>query len=506
MTTHFRLKWAIAILLFIVFGFISGCVSSSDTRTPRQKFSDGVKQGLAIQDLKKAGKAEKQYLLSIYASLKNKQYNNAINQAENLKSAHPNDEDLFYLQGIAYFGKNDLASAQSYFEKTISMNHNRGDAYYYSAQMFFKLDKPKKALDAINTAINNKKTAFQLMNQEKLRFGGNWSVEGRRASLFYLRALIHNDLGQKDNALSDIDTAISISPYESASHFEFRGELYFFKSKFIQAYKDFQKALELNPTMGNPWQYMGLIDTFMGRYDKAVVNYNKAVELEPDRLSDVLGDLGLTYWLKGDKNTAMEAMGKAIRKNPDYSMYYHLAYFQHLMGNPAQARKNFKKAEQLEPRILNTKSYVLSELLPKNSHIHKFSLQEYETAKKYLGTGNTATANTKKNTTPILTITSLTLEPDPVPVNTAFDIKIKFNIDIPGAGNNRLPIAYYFKFYKNKKLVSTSKEVTIDIINGKVKSRIRHMDPIPQTGIFTITAVITHKQMTDKKSVLLTIE
>ncbi len=501
MTTHSKFKLVIAILLFIVFGFISGCVSSNDSRSAEKK----IQERIMSQPLNDAGQAG--YLTPVYQSLKDKQYNTAINQAENLKSAHPNDADLFYLQGIAYYKKNDPTSALRYFEKTISINSKRGDAYYYLAVMYFRLDKSKKALNSINTAINNEKTAFQLMNQEKLRHRGDWTVEGRRANLFYLRALINEDLGKNDAALSDVDTAISTSPYKSPAHFKTRGNLYFFKkSNFYLAYNDFQKAVEIDPEDGFTWHYLGLIDSYMGRYDKAIFNLNKAVELEPDRLMEALGDAGVAYWLKGDKSSALKAIGEVIRKKPNYDMYYHLAYFQHLMGNPVQARINFKKAEQLESGILNIYSWKLAEQLPKSLPSYHFYQQEYETAKKYLGAGEIATVNTRKNTTPTLKITSLTLEPDPVPVNTIFDIKINFKPDIPGAGNNKFPIVFYFKIYKNNKKLFTSKDITIDSFNGKTNSWTQHMNPVPVKGGYSIKTFVKYKKLLAEKNITLTIK
>jgi len=114
-------------------------------------------------------------------------------------------------------------------------------------------------------------------------------------------------------------------------------------------------------------------------------------------------------------------------------------------------------------------------------------------------------ATTSKNTTPTLKITSLTLDPDPVPVNTAFDFKIKFKIDLPGAVNNKIPTSFYFKIYKNKKKLFTSKNISFDSINGKTKSWIHHMEPVRKAGVYEIVT-FKYKELFDKKSITLTIE
>ncbi len=122
-----------------------------------------------------------------------------------------------------------------------------------------------------------------------------------------------------------------------------------------------------------------------------------------------------------------------------------------------------------------------------------------------LGKGEVA-ANTNHNRTPTLKIISLTLDPDPVPVNTAFDFKIKFKIDLPGAENNKLPTNFYFKIYKNKKKLFTSKDISFDSFNGKTKSWKQHMEPVRKAGVYKIITFVKYKELFDKKSITLTIK
>jgi tetratricopeptide (TPR) repeat protein len=495
--TMIKLKQAMNILVLITLIFICGFVSSNESGGGELKIRDRI-MSYPLNNNGQAG-----YLAPVYNSLKDKQYNDAINQIETLKSAYPNDEDLYYLQGIACFGKYELLTALRSFERTITMNNNRGDAFYYKALMLKKLDKQDLALDAINAAFN-KNAAVQLKNQEQLRFGGEWTVEGRRATLFFLRAVIHKSLRHLDNALNDVNTAISISPYQSSSHFKVRGEISFLKKEYDLALKDFEKATGLNPQEGLTWSLMGIINLYNGNYDKAIIQFNKAVEINRDIYNFALANSAIAYWLKGNKNLALEAMGGAIGKKPAAQMYYHLAYFHHLMGNKIQARLNFQKAEQFKSNILEIRSLSLKQP-PKNSPTYTFYQQEYQVAKKYLGAGETVTI-TSKNRTPTLKITSLKLEPNPVPVNTAFDIKIKFKPDIPHLGNKRIPTLFYFKIYKNNKRLFTSKDISFDVFNGKIKSWKQHMDPVSRAGVYEIKVFVKHKEIIDKKSIKLKIK
>jgi len=502
--TDYPLKQASTVLFLFILLLTWGCASSNDHRTIEQKIQDSVYRSIAEDILEKTGNADKEYLLPVYVAMKKKEYNSVINQAESLKSEHPNDEDLYYIQGVAYYEKGDYASALRYFEKTVSMNSNRGEAFYYKAVMLHQLDKPEPALNAITTAINNKNTVFQLMNQDQLRVGQDWTVEKCKARMFYLRAVINQSLRQRDNALSDINKAISFLPYIDDALLATRGEIYFYKNQYTLAYNDFQEVIKANSEDASPWELMGRIDTYRGHYDAAAIKFNKAAELEPERYSYALGLAGVAYWLKGDQNAAMESMGNGISKEPSFNMYFHLAYFHHLMGNRSQAQINFKKAEQLYPDVLSWSAYKQAKLLPKNSGIYTFYQQELKTAKTYLGANQTATANT--NRTPTLKITSLTIDPDPVSVNTPFDIKISYQPDIPGAGYNELPIVFYFKIYKNKKAIFTSEEVTLNCLNGNKRPWKHHMDPVSRTGTYEVKAFVKYKNISDSKSITLAIK
>ena len=176
------------------------------------------------------------------------------------------------------------------------------------------------------------------------------------------------------------------------------------------------------------------------------------------------------------------------------------------MGNKTQARENFRKAQQLEPEILKMRSWRLTNLIPQNAPTYNFFQHEYETAQKYLGTGNAVANNVDQTRTPTLKITSLSFDPDPVRVNRAFDIKISIKPDIPGAGKNKLPIIFYFKIYKNQKKLFTSQNITIETFNGRGKSWTYHMNPVPKAGAYKIVTFVKYKGIVDQKSIPLTIE
>lgn len=325
-------------------------------------------------------------------------------------------------------------------------------------------------------------------------------MEDEGHPFFFMRVVINKSLGHLNNALSDINTAISLSPYQSSSHFEARGDLYFLKTEYSLAYNDFIKTVALDPEKGHAWFAMGGINLYNGSYDQAITNFNKAVKINPDRYNSALANSAIAFWIKGEKNSALEALGGAITKKPSAHMYYHLAYFHHLMGNSAQALANFQMAEQLKPNILKLRSQIL-ERPPRTSPTYKFYQQEYKTATQYLQAGNTTADNTHKNISSDLKITDLYYEPNPLPVNTAFDVICRFQPDIPQMGNNTIPVIFYFKIYRGSKLLFTSKRYTINTRNNKVKKWVQHMNAISKKGTYQFKSFVKYKEFSDNKSI-----
>lgn len=332
--------------------------------------------------LKKAGKKDKAYLIPIYYALQEREYNNALSQIESLDYTYPNNEDLYYLEGLAYLKKNHLSKALNSFNKCIAINQNRGDAIFYKSFVLKKLDRFGAALSAINKAINIDDTPSLLVYQESLsNKGNNWTEEGREAILYFTRATIYKSLMQYDIALDDINKAISISPKEDYYYYGLKGQIYFITQEYSVAYKNLQKAISINSNEWGPWNLMGTIDLYSGKHYQAIKHFKKADELNFES-SDSSTNLGLAYWLAGERNMALESMGAAIVKKPNADLYFHLANFHHIMKNKAQAGIFFKKAQQLEPNILSVRTN-LSKMPPQDSPLYAFYKEEIKAAKKY---------------------------------------------------------------------------------------------------------------------------
>jgi len=127
------------------------------------------------------------------------------------------------------------------------------------------------------------------------------------------------------------------------------------------------------------------------------------------------------------------------------------------------------------------------------------------TAKDYLEVKKPPASTPKTNTVPAILISDVRLEPDPVPVNQAFDFHVKFKADIPGSADDKIATLFYFQVLQNNKILFPSKSYSIKVNNGEITTRTQHMTPVPAKGVYTIKVFVKYKELLAEKSIKLRI-
>ena len=499
MTPFFKANKAIIIIFLFILLFTGGCVNSNDTKSPLQQVIDSTNEFL----LKHAGKADESDLKPIYAALSKKQYDAAIKKCEKLREKHPDDNNIYLLEGYAYGRKGNYSSSIDRFSHIIDSDKTRGDAYYFRAESYQASRKAKKGLDDLSKALENKETPAQLVKLHKGIGYQNYTVETSKRLIYEVKFMAHRQLKEIKLALDSLDKAIMHEPTYSPLY-GFKGGIYLGLQKDDLAYKEFEKVIEINPKDSAAWNMLGLINFFRGDYNRATAQCQKANQLNPENMT-FLSNLASSYWLQGSRIKAFETMEKVLKGKPSLTDFYYLAYFHHLTGNQDKALTYFKKSLELNPDILKIRKAWLTRP-PASSPTRKFYQDQFKTAKIYIETGKTPKAISHENRAPSLEITSFTLEPDPVPVNQPFDFKVRFKADIPGSENKKIATAFYFKVIQNNKTLFTSKSYPIKVNNGKINNRTQHMNAVPARGEYTIRAFINHKKLQAEKSITLTIK
>jgi tetratricopeptide (TPR) repeat protein len=230
---------------------------------------------------------------------------------------------------------------------------------------------------------NEKDVKFEDMSDsEKISYlNAKIRKEPNNADLFFKRAKTLREKGEFQEALLDIQKAVSIDK-KNAEYYVLQADILFsqgetalaFSSlqtakevdgKFIEAYlksaelslyvKDYEKTMfdlkqailldKLNPTAYflRGWALKEQGDTI-----NAVKDYQKAIELKSD-YEQAYEELGVLYSIKGDP-IAIEYLNSTININPNnYSAMYVLALFYQEHNAIAKALETYQKLLEIKP-------------------------------------------------------------------------------------------------------------------------------------------------------------
>lgn len=88
------------------------------------------------------------------------------------------------------------------------------------------------------------------------------------------------------------------------------------EGKVVEAIKEYEKSLELNPHSVNALFNLGLAYLKTQRVKEAAYTYERAVDLSP-KDAEVYKLLGIAYIQQGLKDKAVESWKKSLSLNPD---------------------------------------------------------------------------------------------------------------------------------------------------------------------------------------------
>jgi len=154
------------------------------------------------------------------------------------------------------------------------------------------------------------------------------------------------------------------------------------------------------------------------------------------------------------------------------------------------------KLNKYVPKENTKKIYVANDIpvAPKNNSV-----------KNYLEVIPPQAPIPKANAAATLLISEVNLEPDPVAVNHAFDFHVKFKANIPSS-ENKITTIFYFKIIRGNKTLFTSEFYSLKVDNGKMTTRIQHMNPVSVTGKYIIKVFVKYQKLQAEKSIPLIIE
>lgn len=140
--------------------------------------------------------------------------------------------------------------------------------------------------------------------------------------------------------------SISVSAQQTADDFLKRGISLFEKKDYLEAQKNFERAVELAPTLAEAYYFRGRVQL---QDEKALADFAKAIELKPD-YPEPYFSRGLLHDLNNKRALALKDYNKAIELNPNFINAYMTRAVLYLLDGKGQlAIADYTKVIELKP-------------------------------------------------------------------------------------------------------------------------------------------------------------
>ncbi len=203
---------------------------------------------------------------------------------------NPSSAEAYNTRGAAYARVGRFAEAVADFTEAAKLDPNSAAAYTNRALAERQMSQNEAARADFDRAI---------------------AANANHAPAYVGRANLLRAQGNLDQALSDLDTAIRLNP-ESAQAFHSLGLIYQKRNDNARAVTDFDNAIDRDPFVFAPYQARGESLVALGKYDKAIEDFNAALNVN-NKSAQAWAWLGLAYDKTGNKQKAQECYQRATQ-------------------------------------------------------------------------------------------------------------------------------------------------------------------------------------------------
>ncbi len=194
-----------------------------------------------------------------------------------LDKDYPNNEHITFILGNISYSLGELEKAVEFYNKTISLSQNCGNAYYRLGVTFFKMGKFNESEKIFTTSLN---------------------TEGSdHVMVYYYLGLLSMSLGKDVNAIEYFDKLRVQSPQTKMAEF-YEAQLKVKQHEFDSAIKLLEDFLNVSPDFAEAHHLLGVAYMGIHKNLKALGFFRKALELNPvDKRSSIMVDtLSDTDW------------------------------------------------------------------------------------------------------------------------------------------------------------------------------------------------------------------
>jgi tetratricopeptide (TPR) repeat protein len=132
---------------------------------------------------------------------------------------------------------------------------------------------------------------------------------------YQMRALIHYDRQEYDQAIADADAAIKLKPDDALAYYN-RGIAFFAKHAYAQAIADYNEAIRLDPKDLASYENRARAWTALNEHELAIADLNEAIRLNPADLANRRAR-ARSWLLLGQYQRALEDYDRILQMAPE---------------------------------------------------------------------------------------------------------------------------------------------------------------------------------------------
>jgi len=313
-------------------GYVAG-VTRADNEGPLEVFEPSGRNPKDMQEILKE-------ISEAGGHFKDNDFEKAGASFRKILTKDPDNLYLKLLLGISLYQEGKLDESRLIFESVLKSRPDLTEAHTYMSLCL-------QSRGDIKGAIEHEKVIVKLL-PHKIK---NYTA---LAKLYFNI----NNLDQAEAILLQGD---KIRPGNAEVH-KLLGQIYQVKQDYDNAYRSFQKAVELNPKLPEPYFGIAQYQLIKGQAKEAIASGLKGVELLPDQ-ADSYFKMAVIYEQAGDLKQALGMLEKAVRIGPGSPMFHEMLGNIHLrLQRWEDAAREYRDAVKLNPNALNARCSLAESL------------------------------------------------------------------------------------------------------------------------------------------------
>lgn len=285
----------------------------------------------------------------------------AVDEFEEVSTLEEDSTKTRFRIALIKLQQRNLEGAITDLNLVLAENSDNTAARYYLASAYAGLGQTADAIQQIRSIAPGKeyfsesRTLGAFLYQREQKFPEAIALieevlaEKEEPKLLAFLANLQKDSGEERAAVSTMRKLVAKEP-DNDQHYFTLGVYLDQSGERAEAIKAMRKAIELNPTSANALNYLGY--TFAEdkvNLEEAVELIKRALVLEPNN-GYYIDSLGWAYFQMGKYNEALVELERAVELvGNDAVILEHLAEVYRVLNRPADARKTAEKALEYAP-------------------------------------------------------------------------------------------------------------------------------------------------------------